>query len=75
MNTQHVVNVAAGFGGLNVARQLIDAPVQVALIDKQNHHHFQPLPKIYGNPCFRQPLPTSFRPNRSLQASTRKMRN
>jgi NADH dehydrogenase len=43
MNTPHVVIIGAGFGGLNVARQLRNAPVQVTLIDKQNYHLFQPL--------------------------------
>ncbi|GHO64937.1 NADH dehydrogenase [Ktedonobacter sp. SOSP1-52] len=38
-----VVIVGAGFGGLRVARSLRDAPVQVTVIDKNNHHLFQPL--------------------------------
>lgn len=43
MNTPHVVIIGAGFGGLNVALQLRDAPVQITLIDRQNYHLFQPL--------------------------------
>ena len=43
MNTPHIVIIGAGFGGLNVARRLRDAPVQITLIDKQNYHLFQPL--------------------------------
>lgn len=43
MNTPHIVIIGAGFGGLNVARQLRDDPVQITLIDKQNYHLFQPL--------------------------------
>ena len=43
MSTPHVVIIGAGFGGLNVARQLRNAPVQITLIDKQNYHLFQPL--------------------------------
>lgn len=43
MNIPHVVIIGAGFGGLNVARQLRDAPVQITLIDRQNYHLFQPL--------------------------------
>lgn len=39
----HVVIVGAGFGGLNAARALRHAPVRVTLIDKRNHHLFQPL--------------------------------
>ena len=43
MNTPHLVIIGAGFGGLNVALRLRDAPVQITLIDKQNYHLFQPL--------------------------------
>src|SRR3989454_10757051 len=38
-----VVIVGAGFSGLNAARALHDAPVQVTVIDRNNHHLFQPL--------------------------------
>src|SRR6266581_8115340 len=38
-----VVIVGAGFGGLRAARALRDAPVHVTVIDRQNHHLFQPL--------------------------------
>jgi NADH dehydrogenase len=43
MNTPHILIIGAGFGGLNVALQLRDAPVQITLIDRQNYHLFQPL--------------------------------
>jgi NADH:quinone reductase (non-electrogenic) len=39
----HVVIVGGGFGGLAAARALRDAPVRVTLIDRSNHHLFQPL--------------------------------
>ncbi len=39
----HVVIVGGGFGGLAAARGLADAPVRVTLIDRRNHHLFQPL--------------------------------
>ena len=39
----HVVVVGGGFGGLTAARGLRDAPVRVTLIDRHNHHLFQPL--------------------------------
>lgn len=39
----HVVIVGAGFGGLNAALGLAGAPVRVTLVDRQNHHLFQPL--------------------------------
>jgi len=38
-----VVIVGAGFGGLLAARTLARYPVQIALIDRQNFHTFQPL--------------------------------
>jgi NADH:ubiquinone reductase (H+-translocating) len=39
----HVVIIGAGFGGLAAARELRNAPVQITLIDRSNHHVFQPL--------------------------------
>ena len=39
----HVVIVGGGFGGLTAARALRNAPVRVTLIDRSNHHLFQPL--------------------------------
>jgi NADH dehydrogenase FAD-containing subunit len=38
-----VIIVGGGFGGLAAARALKKAPVQVILIDRANHHLFQPL--------------------------------
>lgn len=38
-----VVIVGAGFGGLTAAKALAKAPVHVTLIDRRNHHLFQPL--------------------------------
>ncbi len=40
---RRVVIVGAGFGGLEAARALRHAPVQVTVIDQTNHHVFQPL--------------------------------
>ena len=39
----HVIIVGAGFGGLETARKLKNAPVRVTVIDRRNHHLFQPL--------------------------------
>jgi len=39
----HVVIVGGGFAGLWAARALADAPVRITLVDRQNHHLFQPL--------------------------------
>jgi NADH dehydrogenase len=38
-----VVIIGGGFGGLSAARALKHAPVDVCLIDRRNHHVFQPL--------------------------------
>jgi NADH dehydrogenase len=38
-----VVIVGAGFGGLETVFRLAGAPVQIMLIDRRNHHLFQPL--------------------------------
>jgi len=38
-----VVIVGGGFGGLEAARALAKAPLDVLLVDRQNHHCFQPL--------------------------------
>jgi NADH dehydrogenase len=39
----HVVIVGGGFGGLTAAQALKRAPVSITLIDRTNHHLFQPL--------------------------------
>ena len=39
----HVVVVGGGFGGLYLARALARAPVQVTVVDRTNHHVFQPM--------------------------------
>lgn len=38
-----VLIVGGGFGGLHAARALAHAPVSVVLVDRRNHHLFQPL--------------------------------
>jgi NADH:ubiquinone reductase (H+-translocating) len=38
-----VVIIGGGFGGLKAARRLMHHPVRVTLIDRRNHHTFQPL--------------------------------
>ncbi len=39
----HVVILGGGFAGLTAARTLRSAPVQITLVDRRNHHLFQPL--------------------------------
>lgn len=40
---KRVVIIGGGFGGLTAARALRGAPVEVTLVDRNNHHLFQPL--------------------------------
>ena len=40
---KHVVIVGGGFGGISVAKKLKKADVDITIIDKNNHHLFQPL--------------------------------
>jgi NADH dehydrogenase len=42
-SAHRVVIVGAGFGGLNAAQTLASAPVSITVIDRKNHHTFQPL--------------------------------
>lgn len=43
MSRERIVIVGAGFGGLAATQALARAPVDVTLIDRRNHHLFQPL--------------------------------
>lgn len=43
MTGLRVVIVGGGFGGLSAAKNLARAPVEITLIDRENHHCFQPL--------------------------------
>ncbi len=43
VDRHHVVIIGSGFGGLFAARALKRAPVRITLIDRTNHHLFQPL--------------------------------
>src|SRR4029077_6752038 len=42
-NLPIVVIIGGGFGGISAAKALRKAPVRVLLIDRTNHHLFQPL--------------------------------
>ena len=39
----HVVSIGGGFGGIAAAKGLALAPVRITLVDRRNHHLFQPL--------------------------------
>jgi NADH:ubiquinone reductase (H+-translocating) len=43
MSLPHVLIIGGGFGGLSAAKALQHAAVRVTLIDRHNHHLFQPL--------------------------------
>ncbi len=43
MASHRVVVVGAGFAGLNAARDLAGAPVEITIVDRRNFHLFQPL--------------------------------
>ncbi|MDP6489059.1 MAG: FAD-dependent oxidoreductase, partial [SAR324 cluster bacterium] len=42
-NLPNLVIIGGGFGGLTLAKALKRAPINITLIDRQNHHLFQPL--------------------------------
>ena len=39
----HIVVIGGGFGGLKAAESLAHLPVPITLVDRRNHHTFQPL--------------------------------
>src|SRR5690242_9743715 len=43
VNRPRVVVIGAGFAGINAAKSLAKAQVRVTVIDRKNHHTFQPL--------------------------------
>lgn len=43
MATSRIVIVGGGFGGLNAARAFAGSDTRVTLVDRRNHHLFQPL--------------------------------
>jgi NADH dehydrogenase len=60
----HVVIIGGGFGGLEAAKSLAKAPVDITLIDKTNHHLFQPL--LYQVATAGLAAPAIAAPTRSL---------
>lgn len=60
----HVVILGGGFGGLAAARVLGGGPVRVTLVDRSNHHLFQPL--LYQVATALLPAPNIAAPLRNL---------
>lgn len=60
----HVVIIGGGFGGLEAAKSLAKADVDITLIDKTNHHLFQPL--LYQVATAGLAAPAIAAPTRSL---------
>ncbi len=65
----HVIIVGCGFGGLAAARALADAKVDITIIDRSNHHLFQPL--LYQVATAGLSAPAISAPIRSILAEQR----
>lgn len=66
-----IVLIGGGFAGMELAQQLRNKDVELLLIDKQNHHQFQPL--FYQVACsMLEPSSISF-PFRSMYHGTKNM--
>ena len=77
-NLPHIVIIGAGFAGLETARGLSNAPARITLIDKHNHHLFQPL--LYQVAIagllpsqIAQPVRTIFRKQKNLDFQMREV--
>lgn len=67
-----VVVIGAGFGGLHVAQGLGDAAVNVTVLDRKNHHTFQPLlyqvaTAVLSPADIAQPIRTILRKNQNTE--------
>jgi len=40
---KHLIIVGGGFAGLRVARSLASSSLSITIVDRRNHHLFQPL--------------------------------
>ncbi len=76
MTDPRIVIVGGGFGGLNAARSLGDAPADITLIDRTNHHLFQPLlyqvaTAALSSPDISYPIRSVLRRQRRARSSAR----
>ncbi|MFZ1180378.1 MAG: NAD(P)/FAD-dependent oxidoreductase [Herbaspirillum sp.] len=67
----HVIIIGGGFGGLAAARELADARLDITLIDRSNHHLFQPL--LYQVATAGLSAPAISAPIRSILATQRNL--
>lgn len=67
----HVIIIGCGFGGLAAARELANAKVDITLIDRSNHHLFQPL--LYQVATAGLSAPAISAPIRSILAQQRNL--
>ncbi|MDB5762600.1 MAG: pyridine nucleotide-disulfide oxidoreductase [Herminiimonas sp.] len=67
----HIVILGCGFGGLSAARELASADVRITLIDRSNHHLFQPL--LYQVATAGLSAPAIAAPIRHILASQRNL--
>lgn len=67
----HVIIIGGGFGGLAAARELADAKLDITLIDRSNHHLFQPL--LYQVATAGLSAPAISAPIRSILARQRNL--
>lgn len=65
-NKPHVMIIGCGFGGLAAAKELAKANVKITMIDKSNHHLFQPL--LYQVATAGLPAPAISAPIRHILA-------
>jgi NADH dehydrogenase len=67
-----VIIIGAGFAGINAAQRLGHAPVEVTVVDRKNHHTFQPLLyqvalAVLSPGDIAQPIRSILRDNRNTQ--------
>ena len=67
----HVIIIGCGFGGLAAARELADAKVDITILDRCNHHLFQPL--LYQVATAGLSAPAISAPIRSILATQRNL--
>lgn len=72
LSKPRVVIVGAGFGGLSAAKALKNTDVDVVVVDKNNHHLFQPLLYQVATAALSpgdiaQPIRTELRGNKNIQ--------